>query len=55
MQESAEALKAGDLGTFGALMSAAHETLKGNYEVTIAELSPWWRRPGRRRGFTGRA
>ncbi|MFB6279915.1 MAG: galactokinase [Salinibacter sp.] len=38
VRESAEALRAGDLEAFGALMSAAHESLRDDYEVSTAEL-----------------
>lgn len=38
VQESAKALQAEDLETFGALMSAAHESLRDDYEVSIVEL-----------------
>jgi len=38
VQKSADALKEEDLDAFGALMSAAHESLKGDYEVSIEEL-----------------
>ena len=35
---AAEALKAGDLNTFGRLMNASHVSLRDNYEVTVPEL-----------------
>lgn len=38
VQESAEALRDEDLSAFGALMSAAHESLRDDYEVSIVEL-----------------
>ena len=38
VQKSARVLKAEDLDAFGALMSAAHESLRDDYEVSIAEL-----------------
>lgn len=38
VRESAEALREGDLAAFGMLMSASHESLRDNYEVSIAEL-----------------
>ncbi|MBQ7155170.1 MAG: galactokinase [Synergistaceae bacterium] len=37
-KRAAEALKAGDLATFGRLMNASHVSLRDNYQVTIPEL-----------------
>ena len=36
--ESAEALKAGDVGRFGRLMNASHDSLRDDYEVSGPEL-----------------
>jgi galactokinase len=38
VRKSARVLKAEDLGAFGALMSAAHKSLREDYEVSIEEL-----------------
>jgi len=38
VQESAEALREGDLDRFGTLMNISHESLREDYEVSIAEL-----------------
>jgi galactokinase len=38
VQKSVHALREGDLEAFGALMSASHESLKENYEVSTTEL-----------------
>jgi galactokinase len=38
VMESAEALKAGDLDRFGRLMSASHDSLRDDYEVSGPEL-----------------
>lgn len=37
-EQAAEALKQGDLKTFGELMTASHESLKTDYEVSCTEL-----------------
>lgn len=38
VKKSVRALQAGDLETFGALMSAAHSSIRDDYEVSIPEL-----------------
>lgn len=49
-KRAAQALKAGDLHTFGRLMNASHVSLRDNYEVTVPELdvlaSLAWELPG---------